>query len=88
MENLLQHAYVEQRCNACGGSYRVSLYDALAEHRVQGDWQSGRNCSLCSVQELPALSAIPAELLEGLNEAWERVVRAADQAHLDLKVGA
>ena len=87
MENLLQHAYVEQHCNACGGSYRVTLYDALAERRVQEEWQSGRNCSLCSVPDSPAVSAIPAELVENLNDAWEEVVRAAAAARVDLQVG-
>jgi len=87
MDSLLRYAYIEQRCNACGGSYRVTLYEALVEHQVQREWRSGRHCELCSMPDSLLVSAIPADLLDDLNAAWEQAVCGAMEAGVELKVG-
>ena len=88
MDSLLRYAYIEQYCNACGGSYRVTLYEALIEHRVQREWESGRRCSHCAVEASSLFASVPAELIEDLDASWERVAGAAAGAGLDLKAGA
>lgn len=87
MSSILSYAYIEQQCNACGGSYRVTLYEALAAHQVEREWQSSRHCDLCSMPASLLVTAIPAELVENLNAAWEQVAQSARDAGLDLRVG-
>ncbi len=87
MDSLLRYAYIEQPCNACGGCYRVTLYEAFAEQQVQREWHSGRQCEICSTPYSPLVTAISAELADNLNAAWEQVAQAAREAGLDLKVG-
>lgn len=87
MDNLLRQVYINRRCNACGGTFRVTLHDALMENRVQREWQPARPCSVCSADSGPLRSAVPAEALEGLESAWENVRRAAEEAGLELQFG-
>ena len=70
MDSLLKYASVEQNCNACGGSYTVTLLDALMQHRVKDEWQSPRPCAACAGASSDFAQAIPAELLEQLEDAW------------------
>lgn len=86
-DSLLRYAYVERRCNACGGSYRVTLEEMLKEHQVQSEWRSTRPCSVCSIENRPLMSAIPSELIADLSQAWERVAHAAEKVQFDLRVG-
>lgn len=58
------------------------------EHQVQKEWQPTRPGSVFSIESRPLMSAIPAELLADLSEAWERVAAAAASTHLDLRVGS
>lgn len=88
MDSLLRYAYIEQRCNACGGSYRVTLYEAHAEHQVQRTWRSARHCEVCSTPDSPLVTRIPPELVDNLHAAWERILEVAREAGLELKVGA
>jgi hypothetical protein len=88
MDSLLRYAYYERRCNACGGTYRVTLLDALMEGEVGEDWRSPRHCEQCSIAATPMVSgAVPHELLKNLGAAWELVANASREAHLDLRVG-
>ena len=87
MDSLLRLAYFERPCNACGGSFRVTLHDILEEQQVHREWQPARVCSVCSFENRPVLSAIPEDLLQNLSEAWERVVEAATEAKLELRLG-
>lgn len=88
MTSLLQCAYVEQRCNACGGRYHLTLAELLMERRVERDWQPARPCSLCAGDGGQQLPAIPVELLEELESSWQRVAAAAAQTGVDLQVSA
>lgn len=87
MQELLQCASVERRCNACGGTYRITLYEMLMEHRTHAESPPVRRCSICSLEERPAMWTIPAPLLDDLERAWEAVRAAADDAGVDLKLG-
>lgn len=87
MDSLLRCAYIEEYCHACGGAYRVTLYDMLLEHKVSREWQSPRPCSVCSVESLEYMSLIPETLLVGLDEAWTAIAAAASGAELELKIG-
>jgi len=87
MTSLLEHAFVENRCNECGGSYRVTLYDALMEHQVQREWQPVRPCSACSGVTSALATVVPEARLEALNHAWQQVAQAAADAGLDLRLG-
>ena len=88
MNSLLSCAFFEQRCNACGGSFRVSLQQVLMEHRVNHEWQSPHPCSVCSIENRQAMWAIPVTVIEELERAWERVASAAERAGIPLVVGA
>ena len=87
-DSLLRYAYIEQPCNACGGSYRVSLQEILMEHRLHDEWQPARPCGTCSLESRQLMWRIPPELVESLGAAWERVAQAAEDVQLGLKVGA
>lgn len=58
------------------------------EHRLQGEWQPTRPCSICCIESRPLMWAIPAELLGDLSRAWGRVGAAAANIDLNLRVGA
>lgn len=88
MTNLLQLAYVETPCNSCGGTYRVTLYDMLMEHRLQDEWVPGRPpCTVCSTENQPLMSEISPDLIRNLNVAWEQLSSAAMESKVDLRVG-
>lgn len=87
MQNLLQYAYVEKRCNQCGGSYHITLYEMLMEHRANDEGPAARGCSVCSLEARQVMWTIPAGLLEELETAWEAVRAAAEEAHAGLKLG-
>lgn len=70
MTNLLQAASFERRCPVCGGTYRVSLYDILQQHRLGAQWESARPPHQ---EELVLPAAVPVVELEELAQAWDRV---------------
>jgi hypothetical protein len=86
MNSLLRCAYIEERCNSCGGNYRVTLYDMLLEHNVGREWQSPRPCSVCSVESLQYMALIPEALLRRLDRAWTGIAQTATEAGFELKV--
>ena len=87
MDSLLRYAYVEERCNACGGTFRVTLYDALMTQQVYSDWEPGRPCSTCSVSQSALATTLPSDLLESIDAAWQRIAEIAQDAELNLRVG-
>lgn len=88
MDNLLQAAFVDEHCNACGASYRVSLYDLLQEYRLQREWHPGRpTCAACSLTHSSLMAAVPEADVEALASAWERVAQGARNAGITLRVG-
>lgn len=86
-DSLLLHAFVDEKCNACGHSYRVTLHELLMEHRLHDEWVSPRPCGTCSAETRPLMRALPAPLLENLCEAWERLVEAAETNEISLQTG-
>jgi hypothetical protein len=88
MDNLLQAALVDEHCNACGDTYRVTLYDLLQEYRLQREWRPGRpTCAACSMAHSSLMTAIPEDAVEALSAAWERIAEAARAGGLDLRTG-
>lgn len=74
MDNILRHAFVRRRCNECGGSYNVTLYDVLQEQRVLDEWHSARpSCPSCSREFDQMVHQIPRASLETLASAWKDV---------------
>lgn len=87
MESILQHAYFERKCPACGGIYQLTLYDILNEYQVRREWQPTRPCSACSFESRQLLTALPEQVVEKLAQAWTDLVRASTAAGLELHVG-
>lgn len=75
MESILQCAYIDERCNACGGSYRVTLYEALQRTRLEDDWVSARPVEACHAEYDALLAAIPRDALEAVEDAWRNLAR-------------
>jgi len=86
-DDLLLAAYVDQHCHECGGSYRVTLYDLLAEHRLLKEWVPARSCTACSTDLFLLLQSIPESALASLEQAWREVVQAAETSGVALRVG-
>lgn len=84
--DVLLAAHIHQRCHECGGSYRVTLHDLLAEHRLLKEWSPARSCSACSTDFYLLLQSIPQKAIESLDEAWRDVVRAAEDSGLTLQL--
>lgn len=85
-DSLLRHAFIEQHCNECGDSYRVTLYDLLLEHRIHREWVSPRPCNVCTAPESrPLLRGLSAPLLEELQGAWEQLAETAAANGLELE---
>ncbi len=87
MNSLLALAFFERRCNACGGSFRVTLQGILMEHEVNREWKSPHPCSVCSLENRQAMWAIPIAFIEDLNRAWNEVASAAERVGVELQVG-
>ncbi len=70
----LAHVQFKRRCNACGGAYAVTLYDVLQEKRIQREWRSPRPPRGCHANFDSLVSEIPAELLDDVDRAWQRLI--------------
>lgn len=87
MNSLLQYAYVESRCNACGGSLEVTLLDMFMEQQVRRAWRSPRPCANCALEDMQLMRVLPEELVTDLYHAWEELAAAASAAGVDLRLG-
>ena len=88
MNSLLRCAYIERYCNVCGKTFRVTLLEILMEHRVHKEWDAPRHCSVCSLENRQIMWAIPENLIEDLDQAWQKVAEAAGKAGVNLQVNA
>jgi hypothetical protein len=88
MSSLLACAYLQQRCNNCGGEYRVSLQDLFAEHAVQREYTPRFGCSFCSAENVQLMRAFPESLLAQIDASWTEIARIAEAAGLELYVVA
>jgi hypothetical protein len=89
MESILQYAYFERTCPACGGSFALTMLDIVNEYQVHREWQPGRPpCSICAFESRGLLTALPEPVVANLAQAWAEVVRASATAGLELHVGA
>lgn len=87
MNSLLRYAYVEGRCNACGGILGVTLLDMLKEQQVRREWRSPRPCVDCVLENNQLMRVLPERLVENLNLAWAEVAAAASAAGVELRLG-
>jgi hypothetical protein len=87
MNSLLQYAYVESRCNACGGSLNITLLDMVMEQQVRREWRSPRPCVDCALENNQPMRVLPEQLVETLQRAWEEIVTAASAAGVELQLG-
>jgi DNA-binding FadR family transcriptional regulator len=88
VERVLKAAWFEHRCNACGGSYHVTLYDVLQEARLGRSWTSARpnDAHQHNHSEYDSLIAsIPTDRLEAVAAAWEALLEVIPPS-LQLKV--
>ena len=85
-DDLLPTVHVDQHCHECGGSYQVTLYDLLAEHRLLSEWSPARSCTACSTDFYLLLQAIPESVIASLEQAWQEVVQAAEAAGIALRM--
>jgi len=77
MERLLDHVFVSRRCNACGGSYDVTLFDVLRAQRLEEEWNP--RCKECAPQFDSLLRQLPREQLEAVSRAWEVLWRELER---------
>jgi len=87
MNSLLQYAYVQSRCNACGGTLDVTLLDMFMEYQVHREWQSPRPCVNCALANMQLMRVLPEELVTDLHRAWEKVAAAASASGVELRLG-
>lgn len=88
MENPLTSVYFEERCNACGSSYPINLYEIYREQRLDAEWHSARPCETCSRQRERLVESIPAQELTDLVQAWEKLATALEARGLSFTVGS
>jgi hypothetical protein len=84
MSSLLACAYLLQRCNNCGGEYRISLQDLLVERAVQREYTPRFGCSFCTAENVQLMRAIPESLLATVDRSWNEILRVAEAAGLEL----
>ena len=87
MDSLLRHAFIEERCNACGHTYAFTLSDALAEQRAMAEWERPYECEECRVAASPLVDRVPLDVLEALEAAWLEARDAVHAAGFTLSIG-
>jgi hypothetical protein len=87
MEHPLSSVYFTERCNACGGTYPVTLYGIYLRQHLDEQWQSARSCDTCSVRQERLVAAVPAQELADLVHAWENLAAALQARGLTYAVG-
>jgi hypothetical protein len=87
LKRLLSHAYFEERCNVCGESYPLTLYEILLQQRAQRQWQSPRPHGEAGVGFDSTLQGVPTDQLEAIAAAWERLVTTLDEKGMTVQIG-
>lgn len=87
LKRLLSDVYLEHRCNVCGESYPLTLYEILLEQRAQQEWQSPRPHGETGVGFDSVLQAVPADQLETIAAAWERLLTTLDEKGMTVQIG-
>ena len=88
MEHPLTNVYFTERCNVCGNTYPVTLYDIFREQQLAEQWQSVRPCRECDEHRQRLVAAVPAPELAAVMEAWERLATALRARELEFTVSS
>lgn len=88
MEHPLTNVYFDERCNICGNTYPVTLYDIFREQQLAEQWQSARPCGECYEHRQRLVAAVPAPELAAVMEAWERLATALQARELAFTVSS
>lgn len=86
-KRLLSDVYLEQRCNVCGHTYPLTLYEILLEQRANTQWQSPRPHGETGVGYNSVLSAVPQDELEALATAWDHLLTTLEAKGLTPQIG-
>ncbi|HZQ34756.1 MAG TPA: hypothetical protein VFD32_02405 [Dehalococcoidia bacterium] len=78
MESPLSLVYIDERCNACGSSYPLSLHEIYLKQQVKAEWQTARPCPDCDQQRERLVPALPADDLTRVEEAWNALAQVLD----------
>ena len=87
VKRLLSDVYLLQRCNVCGETYPLTLYEILLEQRANAQWQSPRPHGESGVGYNSVLGTVPQEELEALATAWDHLFATLDAKGLTLHIG-
>ncbi|GEM_PF-1913645 len=87
MEHLLANVYFTERCNVCGKTYPVTLYEIFREQQLAEQWQSACSCDACDAHRQRLVAAVPARELAAVMEAWDRLATALQAGDLAFRVG-
>jgi hypothetical protein len=87
MQRLLSQTYLEERCNVCGETYPLTLYEILLEQRASAQWQSPRPDGATGVGYNRAAAVVPAEQLEAVAAAWEQLLLTLAEKGLTVQIG-
>jgi hypothetical protein len=88
MEHPLTNVYFTERCNVCGNTYPVTLYDIFREQQLAEQWQSVRPCRECDEHRQRLVATVPAPELAAVMEAWERLATALRARELEFTVSS
>jgi len=88
MAHPLENVYFTERCNVCGQTYPVTLYDIYREQQLAEQWQSVRPTEECAEHRQRLVAGVPPAELAALMEAWERLAAALAERKLAYDVTA
>jgi hypothetical protein len=88
MEHPFTNVYFTERCNVCGNTYPVTLYDIFREQQLAEQWQSVRPGDACTDHRQRLVAAVPAPELAAAMAAWEQLAIALQACELAFSVGS
>ena len=88
MEHPLTNVYFTERCNVCGNTYPVTLYDVFREQQLAEQWQSVRPRGDCDQHRQRLVAAVPAPELAAVMAAWELLATALQARELAFTVSS
>ena len=88
MDDLLRAIYLEPGTQPSGAAYEVTLAQLLVEQQLQGEWRSVRPDGDYEPPYLRLLPVVPFNEIAALAAAWQRLVSAAAEHGIILRIGA
>jgi hypothetical protein len=88
MDDLLRAICLEEVSKPSGATYEVTLAQLLVEQRVQGEWRPVRPDAAYEPPYLRLLPLVPFDEIAALAAAWQRLVSAAAEHGLMLRIRA